>query len=143
GTVASDAQSTVASVTQSTQATRSESAVTVWAHDGAPEGLMFGQFGAKPISSGVESSAPPQLLSGPPHALQIAATFFDSAFAISAAALPSAAGQTPAALPAPTARQHLASAADLAVKKVVAALPILRRHFLSGFCVGSGGSLGR
>src|SRR3989442_4918034 len=95
------------------------------AQDDPPGTVTLGQLAAKPICAGVRSSPPPQALSAPPHALQMAATFFCSAAAIAAAALPSPGlGHGFECLPFSRASQHFWSAFDFAAKNLAALLPI-------------------
>src|ERR1041385_5981278 len=107
-------QSALNSVTQSTQSTMSWSELTAWPHAGSlPGGSTFGQVAANPIWATVKSSGPPHVLSAPPHAAQILATFLASAFVIAALAVPS--GQDPEPF-ARTPSAHLPSAFRLASK---------------------------
>jgi hypothetical protein len=119
------AQSTAYSFTQSTHATRSASVVTAPPHAVPPGIVTAGHWLGKPIVPGVSSPTPLHVLSAPPHALQIVATFLASALRMAAAALPSpGSGQGEVALLELTEFQHFASAFDFATKNVVVALPI-------------------
>src|SRR5512140_693177 len=89
------------------------------AHEAPPGIVTLGQFAGKPICAGIKSSPPPQSLSAPPHALQMAATFFDSAFAIAGAAL-AASGHGPAVVPLRTPSSHFCSALFFAKRNLVA-----------------------
>src|SRR6185369_8128399 len=118
-------QSALNSVTQSTQSTMSCAVLIESPHDAPPGIVTFGQLLANPICAGVRSSPPPQSLSAPPHALQIAARFFDSAFAIAGAAF-TPSGHGPETVPFRMPSSHFWSAFDLDAKNLAVDLPIER-----------------
>ena len=147
-------QSTLNSATQSTHSISSSRVVT-----GPPQSTCVvpgagpggtatgGQLATKPIWLGVRSSPRPspatdpivpwQAFPGPPHALQILAIFFDSAFAILSAALragvPGAAvpsGQPAVCFSFMRLSQHFWRIFVFAARNFCACLPIVRWHLL-------------
>jgi hypothetical protein len=137
GTASASRQSTAASVTQSTHATRSLAvaigrAQLVWPGSG---GVTAGQLATNPTAVGVRSPVPSHSLSGPPHALQIEATFFCSARAMADAVVASGHGvEVPAAN---CTFQHFCRAFDLAPRNLAVAFPIACWHLLTTFAVAN------
>jgi hypothetical protein len=112
GTDAAPAQSASKSATQSTHSTiDAASTIAPPQLDGGKSGATAGQLDAKPMSDGDVSPAPLHCRSRPPHARQMAACFFSSAFAICVAALPSPGiGHALACWPRIRASQHFSIA---------------------------------
>ena len=127
GTARRSMQSTLNSVTQSTHWTMSWTS-TIARLQLLPAGMVTpGHVDGNPMSLGDRSSPPPHTLSGPPHALQIFSTFFDSASWIAGIALPSpGSGHRFECLPFKRASQHFCSAFDFACRNFVVSLPIAR-----------------
>src|SRR6266404_6020445 len=121
-------QSTLNSLTQSTQSTSFERSVTAPPHDAPPGTVTFGQLLGNPMVVGVKSSLVPQTRSEPPHALQMPTRIFESAFAIAGCAL--ASGQEPPPFVSTPSSQR-ASAFDFAMTNFVANLPIARWHLIT------------
>jgi hypothetical protein len=90
GTAAWSVQSVLNSVTQSTQFFKSSTVTMAPVQlDGVPsKGLPYGHVAGKPIAATATSPLPSHSLSPPPHALQMAVTFFVSALLRSSAVLP-------------------------------------------------------
>ncbi len=96
------------------------------AHDCEAPGIVtFGQLDVNPICVVVTSALPPHMRSAPPHALQMLARFFESAFAIAGCALP-ASGHGPEIVFLSTASSHFWSALLLATRNLVVDVPIER-----------------
>lgn len=132
GTATAVMQSTLNSVTQSTQSTMSCASKMAPSHDDAPGGVTSGQPGTKPICAGVASPVPLQSLSAPPHALQMLEIFLVSALPMSSDALPSPGdGQAFECLPFMRASQHLCSALDFDARNFTVDLPIACWHLLT------------
>ena len=132
GTATAVMQSTLNSVTQSTQSTMSCASKMAPSHDDAPGGVTSGQPGTKPICAGVASPVPLQSLSAPPHALQMLEIFFVSALPMRSCALPSpGTGQGFECLFFRRASQHFCSAFDFAARNFTVDLPIACWHLLT------------
>jgi hypothetical protein len=126
-------QSTLNSVTQSTQSTMScTSTIAPLQLLGAPGIVTPGHVAGNPMSDGDRSSAPPHARSSPPHVLQMLATFFASALSIASRALLSpGSGQGFVCLFLSRASQHFCSALDFARRNLVVSLPMARWHLLT------------
>jgi hypothetical protein len=132
GTATAVMQSTLNSVTQSTQSTMSCASRMAPSHDDAPGGVTSGQLATKPICAGVASPLPLQSLSAPPHALQMLEIFFVSALPMRSCALPSpGTGQGFECLFFRRASQHFCSAFDFAARNFTVDLPIACWHLLT------------
>jgi len=129
-------QTTLNSVTQSTQSTMSCASRMAPSHDDAPGGVTSGQLATKPICAGVASPLPLQSLSAPPHALQMLEIFLVSALPMSSEALPSPGdGQAFECLPFMRASQHFCSAFDFDARNFTVDLPIACWHLLTALLV--------
>jgi len=136
GTASALMQSTLNSVTQSTQSTMSCASRMAPMHDDAPGGVTSGQLVTKPTCAGVASPLPLQSLSAPPHALQMLEIFFVSALPMRSCALPSpGAGQGFPCLPFMRASQHFCSAFDFDARNFTVDLPIACWHLLTALLV--------
>jgi hypothetical protein len=90
GTATASIQSVLKVDTQSTQSTMSPASriAPVQLDGGGPNVVTAGQVLEKPIGPAARSPLPSQSLSAPPHALQMLATFFASAFEMRRPVLP-------------------------------------------------------
>jgi len=110
--------------------------VIVAAHELPCGTVTSGHVEANPTALVLRSSASPQTRSAPPHALQIALTFFVSALPIDAAAV--ASGHGPLATPMRMRFSHFWSARASLPKNFSVCLPMARWHLSASMLGGDG-----